>query len=51
MMKKIKNMKQLKEEKKKLAERRRRLEKDIQQSWNGLKENLKPGTLAAGIPQ
>jgi cell division septum initiation protein DivIVA len=42
MMKKIKNIKQLKAEKKQLMQRRDELEKAIKYDWRDVKESLKP---------
>lgn len=45
-MKKIKSIKQLKEEKKRLKQQQIGLENKIQTSWNELKEQLKPANMA-----
>jgi len=46
IMKKIKNKKQLKAEKKRIRLRREELEKKISNKWNELKESLRPVNVA-----
>jgi len=41
-MKRIRNMKQLREEKKRLQQREKELERQISKSWRHLKETLRP---------
>lgn len=45
-MKKIKNTKQLRTEKKRIRVRREELEKKIRSKWNELKESLRPVNIA-----
>jgi hypothetical protein len=45
-MKKIKNKKQLQEEKKRIKIRKTELEKKMQSQWNGLKDSLRPVNIA-----
>lgn len=45
-MKKIKNKKQLRAEKKRIRARQEELEKKIRSKWNELKESLKPVNIA-----
>jgi citrate synthase len=47
-VKKIKSIKQLKAEKKRLKQRQAELEEEIRNKWNGLKENLKPMNIVKG---
>ena len=46
MMKKIKNKKQLRTEKRRIKARQEELEKRIRNQWNELKESLRPVNLA-----
>lgn len=48
-MKKFKNIQQLKEEKKRLAQRKLELEKAIRYDWRDVKESLNPKQLVAGL--
>ena len=48
-MKKIKSIRQLKAEKKKLKERRAELEKAIKYDWRDLKESLRPKNVAGQV--
>ena len=45
-MKKIRNIKQLKAEKKRLSEQRKGLERSIKTDWSDLKESFRPGNFA-----
>jgi hypothetical protein len=45
-MKKIKSIKQLKVEKKRIKQQQEELEDRIRSNWNGLKESLKPANIA-----
>jgi cell division septum initiation protein DivIVA len=46
-MKKIKSIKQLQAEKKRIKQQLEQLEKQAQTNWNDLKESLRPANLAA----
>lgn len=48
-MKKYKSIQQLKEDKKRLAQRKTELEKAIRYDWRDVKESLNPVQLAAGL--
>ncbi len=48
-MKKYKSIQQLKEDKKRLAQRKTELEKAIRYDWRDVKESLNPVQLAAGF--
>jgi hypothetical protein len=45
-MKKIKSIRQLKAEQKKLRQQQKAAERDVKEKWDELKELLKPGALA-----
>jgi len=46
MMKKIKSIRQLQAEKKRIRQQQEALEKRIRESWQGVKENLRPANIA-----
>ncbi|HMO61451.1 MAG TPA: hypothetical protein PKC39_00150 [Ferruginibacter sp.] len=48
-MKEIKNISQLRREKKRLQQQQYRLEQDISSNWQALKHSLKPSAALAGI--
>ena len=48
-MKKIRNIKQLRAEKKRLREQRKELEKSIKTDWRELKESFRPGNFAEEV--